>query len=194
MSDSVEALVVGSGFGGAICAAQLVGAGVRTVMLERGPWRDTLPVRRTGKVENMAPLPRGKHFYTHLVRNVQAHFSGRLRTPDMRLNRNGFYELFYDQRPMCFSQRVATTVHPLGGAPISDDPGKGLVDGAGQLHEHPGLYVADATALPRSPGMPPFMAIAAWSYHVAEAFLMANGYQAERSHPAPFSQPKVFTL
>lgn len=77
----------------------------------------------------------------------------------------------YSSRPVLFSNRMATTVHPLGGAPISDLPEKGLINGKGELHDHPGLFIADATALPKSPGTPPTMAIAAWAYHVAEQML-----------------------
>jgi len=40
-----DVVIVGSGFGGSICASRLAKAGVKVLVLERGPWRDSLPVR-----------------------------------------------------------------------------------------------------------------------------------------------------
>ncbi|MDD3764269.1 MAG: FAD-dependent oxidoreductase [Nevskiales bacterium] len=71
-------------------------------------------------------------------------------------------------RPVHFLRRWPLTVHPLGGARVSDDPLQGVVDGRGQVHGLPGLYVADAAALPAAPGAPPSMTIAAWASHVAD--------------------------
>ena len=39
-----DILIIGSGFGGSTAAARLTEAGRDVVLLERGPWRDTLPV------------------------------------------------------------------------------------------------------------------------------------------------------
>lgn len=63
------------------------------------------------------------------------------------------------------------TVHPWGGARIGNTPQDGVIQGDGQVHGIPGLYVADATALPAAPGVPPSMTIAAWAGHVAQGFI-----------------------
>ena len=55
-------------------------------MLERGPWRDSLPVRSMG-VERRAPFPYGMKAITHLLRSLHL---GRL---SLSLNRAGLYEV-----------------------------------------------------------------------------------------------------
>ncbi|MDI1302453.1 MAG: GMC oxidoreductase [bacterium] len=70
-------------------------------------------------------------------------------------------------KPVRSLRRYPVTVHPLGGARVADDPALGVVNASGAVHGHPGLYIADASALPGAPGSPPSMSIAAWSLHVA---------------------------
>lgn len=70
--------------------------------------------------------------------------------------------------------RLPLTVHPLGGARVHDDPRRGVINGHGEVHDHPGLFVADASALPAAPGAPPSMSIATWASHVANG-IAAHG-------------------
>lgn len=60
-----------------------------------------------------------------------------------------------------------STVHPMGGACVGRTPEEGVIDGRGEVYGHPGLFVADAAAFPRSIGGPPTASIAAWGRHVA---------------------------
>jgi cholesterol oxidase len=53
------------------------------------------------------------------------------------------------------------TVHPLGGASIGRTPEDGVVDHTGEVFGNPGLFIADGTLYPRSPGVPPSLTIAA---------------------------------
>ena len=70
-------------------------------------------------------------------------------------------------RPLRFDARSVFTAHPMGGCRISDDATEGVVDGAGQVHGRPGLYIADASVFPQPVGVPPSLSIAAWASYVA---------------------------
>ena len=45
LGTSYDVVVIGSGFGGGISANRLSLSGLNVLVLERGPWRDSLPVR-----------------------------------------------------------------------------------------------------------------------------------------------------
>ncbi|MCB1748817.1 MAG: GMC family oxidoreductase [Gammaproteobacteria bacterium] len=86
-------VVIGSGFSGAVAADQLVRAGVPVVMLERGPWRDTVPVRSMGIAER-TPFPRGRAMWTSTLRSIRHRWLGR---DGLLLNRRGLLEMFVDR-------------------------------------------------------------------------------------------------
>lgn len=90
MQRKVEVLIIGSGFGGAIAARRLAEAGREVLVLERGPWRDTVPNRSLG-IKNLAPLPQGAKAYTHGLRSLGSH---RLKR-DIVLNTKGFVEAYH---------------------------------------------------------------------------------------------------
>lgn len=54
-----------------------------------------------------------------------------------------------------------TTVHPLGGCPMADEPARGVVDDAGHVYGYPGLYVLDGSIVPTALGVNPSKTIAA---------------------------------
>jgi len=53
------------------------------------------------------------------------------------------------------------TVHPLGGCAVARTSAEGVVDHRGEVFGHPGLFVADGSLYPCSPGIPPSLTIAA---------------------------------
>ena len=90
---TIDVIVIGSGFGGSVCAARLAEAGARVTLLERGPWWDTVPTRSM-QIERRTPFPRGFRLYTNFLRTLNHPYApgGRVTT-----NRKGMFELFYSK-------------------------------------------------------------------------------------------------
>jgi cholesterol oxidase len=61
------------------------------------------------------------------------------------------------------------TVHSLGGCALSDSPAQGVVSARGEVHGHPGLFIADGSVIPAAIGFHPVMTISALSELIAEA-------------------------
>lgn len=107
--------------------------------------------------------------------NGLAEWQGRLRlhyslaaNPILQELAQAYRQLARDSgRPVWHLDGHPMTVHPYGGARLSSNEHKGVVGADGQVHGHPGLYVADASVLPAAPGTPPSMSVAAWALHVA---------------------------
>ena len=66
----------------------------------------------------------------------------------------------YRDNPLWRLRRVVT-VHPLGGAPMSEHPDLGVCNSYGQVFGYPGLYVADGAVMPGAVGPNPSLTIAA---------------------------------
>lgn len=104
---------------------------------------------------------------------------GRLRTKYLQQNSAILARIYstFDEiarrskKAVYYSKKWLITVHPLGGARLSDQQESGVVDAQGEIYGHPGLYVADASALPVAPGAPPSMTISACSRHVSLGIL-----------------------
>jgi choline dehydrogenase-like flavoprotein len=57
--------------------------------------------------------------------------------------------------------------HPMGTARMDADPRRGVVAASGEAHDLPGLYVADSSIFPTSPGVNPMLTIMACARRVA---------------------------
>ena len=89
MGKPPRVIVIGSGFGGSVSASRLTEAGFAVTLLERGPWRDTVPVREAG-IKERKPLPRNGGALSAL-RSINLPFGPK---KGLTLNKNGFLELF----------------------------------------------------------------------------------------------------
>ena len=69
-------------------------------------------------------------------------------------------EARYVDNPLWYRKRVVS-VHPVGGAPMAHRAEDGVCDAYGEVHGHPGLYVADGAAIPGPVGTNPSLTIAA---------------------------------
>ncbi len=90
-----EVVVIGSGFGGAVAASRLSDKGVAVIMLERGPWRNTVPVNSMN-VRNHAELPR-KSFGQAIRNSLMSIYHHRWpRARGFGINRNsGTFEVHF---------------------------------------------------------------------------------------------------
>jgi len=84
-----------------------------------------------------------------------------------------------------------TTAHPLGGACIGRNINEGVVDGKGEVFGHPGLYVADAAALPKPVEGPPAITVAAWANHVGQQLIVKLQRENSEGCGQPFLLQKL---
>lgn len=84
-----DAVIVGTGFGGAVCGARLAARGLRTLLLERGPWWG--PAGEGRDPEERRPFPRGFTGAVKFLRNVRV-ARGR-RSRDLVVNAGGLFEV-----------------------------------------------------------------------------------------------------
>jgi cholesterol oxidase len=64
--------------------------------------------------------------------------------------------------------RKLLTAHPLGGCPMADSRGEGVVNCHGAVWDYPNLYVADGAIVPTALGVNPCMTISALAERIAE--------------------------
>jgi len=105
-------LVIGSGFGGSIVAHKLALNGAKVSLLERGPWRDSMPTRSMG-IASRAPFAQGGKLYSHALRTLHLPF---LPKNGLTVNKNGLFEFFYNKGlNMVCSSGVGGGSHVYGG-------------------------------------------------------------------------------
>ncbi len=71
--------------------------------------------------------------------------------------------------------RDLITPHPLGGCNMADDASRGVVDHAGRVFGHEGLYITDGAIIPRAIGRNPSRTIAAVAERAVTQWAATNG-------------------
>lgn len=125
IKNSADVIVIGSGFGGAISAARLAEAKLKVTLLERGPWRDSVPVRSMG-IAKRSPFPTGRHLFTRTVRSL---CNSTLPNGKLTLHKQGLYEAYVGKglNVLC-SSSVGGGSHVYGGLNMRP-PNAGYWDG-----------------------------------------------------------------
>ncbi|MEU1054222.1 GMC family oxidoreductase [Streptomyces sp. NPDC005876] len=90
----------------------------------------------------------------------------------------------YVDNPLWYARRVVAA-HPVGGAPMSAHPDTGVCDPFGEVHGHPGLYIADGSALPGPVGTNPSLTIAALADRMSERLLETRAPAGAARRPGP---------
>jgi len=154
VSEQYDVIVIGSGFGGSVAASTLTDGGARVLLLERGPWRDTKPIRDAG-IEGRKPLPYGRHFYTHALNRFATPFT---RAKGWRFNRNGYFDLHFsrDMSVLC-TNSVGGGSHVYAGMNVRPgvlDYWDGHVDGvsAEGMEQHYSWMIDMMGGKPPAPG------------------------------------------
>lgn len=84
------------------------------------------------------------------------------------------------------------TVHPLGGCPMAENASGGVVDHRGRVFSgptgiavHDGLYVMDASVIPRSLGVNPLLTITGLAERATVLLTEEHGWSIDFDHVAP---------
>jgi choline dehydrogenase-like flavoprotein len=71
------------------------------------------------------------------------------------------------------ADHTAFSAHQMGSCRMGSSPATSVADGWGQLHDAPGVWIGDASALPTAPGVNPMITIMALAERTAGALVAA---------------------
>lgn len=93
--------------------------------------------------------------------------------------------------PLWKRLRLPISVHNLGGCPMSENAGDGVVDQNGQVWGYPNLYVFDGSILPASTGVNPSHTIAAVAERNVEAAIRSRPSDANWTANPKWTAPQM---
>jgi cholesterol oxidase len=96
---------------------------------------------------------------------------------------------FVDSGGMAQEDVHFSTTHQLGSCPMSESPDRGVVDPAGEVHGHPGLYVSDGAALPGSIAVSTSLTILANAERIAEGMVRRRVVRPAIALPTSAARP-----
>jgi cholesterol oxidase len=70
-----------------------------------------------------------------------------------------------------------TTAHILGGCPMSESAGSGVIDSSFRVHNYPNLYITDGSVVQGNIGVNPSLTITALAEYAMTTIRPKDGYQ-----------------
>ena len=83
------------------------------------------------------------------------------------------------------NDRTAYSAHQMGACRLGADPATSVADGWGRLHDTPGVWIGDGSALPTAPGVNPMLTIMALARRTAHAIRDGAPPTGERGSARP---------
>jgi len=88
---------------------------------------------------------------------------------EMRWRDGDDFDAFLERLRAAPNDRTAYSAHQMGSCRLGVDPATSVANGRGQLHDVPGVWIGDASALPTAPGVNPMLTIMALARRTAHA-------------------------
>jgi choline dehydrogenase-like flavoprotein len=125
-------------------------------------WEPADPVDRAVASRAHAELAR-----LHRARGAHEIFT--FHWDELRWRDGDDFDAFLARLEAAPNDRTAYSAHQMGACRLGADPATSVADGWGRLHDVPGVWIGDASALPTAPGVNPMLTIMALARRTAHA-------------------------
>jgi choline dehydrogenase-like flavoprotein len=131
-------------------------------------WRLTDPVDREVAARAHVELAR-----IHRAAGAEEIYT--FHVPELRWRAGQDFDAFLDTLAAAEHEGVPASAHQLGSARMGADPATSVADPHGQLHDVPGVWIGDASAMPTSPAVNPMITTMALARRTAYAMAGETG-------------------